>query len=353
MSVQVHPDPQEPAGGYAFFELPEGTLADEQVTLTVFDAFGERWLGLDTAQGAQVPIGEPHWQGDPHAFGPYTVYRHEQADWVRVGPEIVNQVGEYMSLRLGIGGGDYAVNWPDNVPPRAGAAVLGGIRPLRKPAPEPAPAPLQAPEPEPEPTPDPTPTPQPNPTPRKPLRAEPKTSVEPRRALWPWLLLFLALGAGVAAWWFWPTTRPDRVAEAIPAAEPVAQPVADAGNPCSLAALVSVPGRFSAVAPQLRACGDQLSPDVALAVVETHVERDDADALFLMATLYDGTQQDADVEERIGLTFSADDARAAEYYARAGETGLARAAGQLQATCARLEQDTSTLARGALDDYCN
>lgn len=353
MTVQVHPDPQEPAGGYAFFELPEGTLAEDQVTLTVFDAFGERWLGLDAAPGAPVPVGEPHWQADPHAFGPYTVYRHENADWVRVGPEIVNQVGEYMSLRLGIAGGDYAVIWPDDVPPRAGAAVLGGIRPLRKPAPEPAPAPLQAPEPAPEPEPSPVPEPPKKPEPRKPLRAEPKSGTRPRRRLWPWLLLLLALPAAVGAWWFWPTPTYEPVAEAVPAAEPVAQPVTDPGNQCGLAPLLSIPGSFSAVAPQLRACGDQVTPDIALTVVETHVARDDPDALLLMATLYDGTEQDTVVEERIGLTFSADDTRAAEYYARAADAGLARASGRLQATCARLEQDTSTLARGALDDYCN
>ena len=123
MSLTVHPDPQEPAGGFAFLELPDGSLTEESVTVAVFDAYGERWLAANEEVGARVGIGNPHWQAERFAFGPYTVYHHEGADWVRIGPEIVNKIEEYAPLRIEVGGAGYDVSWPDDVPPRALAAT--------------------------------------------------------------------------------------------------------------------------------------------------------------------------------------------------------------------------------------
>ena len=125
MTLVVHPDPQEPAGGYAFFELPKRSLMGELAPVAIFDASGERWLG-PAPEGA-VPVEPGPWQGDRHSFGPYQVYRHEGADWVRVGPEIVNRLEEYQPLKITVGMEEYSVTWPDDVPPRAGAAALGGI----------------------------------------------------------------------------------------------------------------------------------------------------------------------------------------------------------------------------------
>jgi len=345
MSLVVHPDPQEPAGGFAFLELPDGSLRGESATVAVFDAYGERWLAASEGEGARVAVGDPHWQSERFEFGPYTVYRHEGADWVRIGPEIVNKIEEYAPLRIAVGEAEFDVTWPDDVPPRAGAAVLGGIRPVTKTAkvaegpalvgrrelsvedvdlvPDTVvPQPPRSPEPEPEP-------------------------VE-RRNLLPWLVLLLVAAAiGAAAWWYWDDLMAlaDK-GEAAPVVTEQAEP-----DQCTRSAIASLEG-FAAVGAQLRACGKAVSPDLALEMIEDYADRDDPDALILFGTLYDGTELDPQVENLIGLTFDADDAKAAEYYSRAAQSGADGAGERLDATCARLQGEDSTLARGAYDDFC-
>lgn len=127
MSLKVHPDPQEPAGGYAFLELPEGSLPDDRVSVSVFDAFGERWLSR-----ADASAGKTNWQTVPVEFGPYEVHRHQGADWVRLGPEIVDRLEEYAPLLFTVAGRSHDVIWPDDISPRARAAVLGALQPVRR-----------------------------------------------------------------------------------------------------------------------------------------------------------------------------------------------------------------------------
>lgn len=342
MTLVVHPDPQEPAGGYAFFELPRGSLPMDTAPVAIYDAYGERWLG-PPPEGARVPVEPGPWQHDRHTFGPYTVYRHEGADWVRIGPEIVNRLEEYQPLRITVGFEEYAVTWPDTVPPRAGAAVLGGIRAVARPAagaggPQlvgkvSAAPPPQPPEPEPEPEEEDT---------------EDTVVPAPRRAgrgsLLVLLLLLAALAGGAAAWWFWP--REDLPVARRDAPEPAS------GETCSAQALGALQGGFGAVGAALRGCGREVSPDLALQLAEDHAARGDAEALYLLGVLYDGETLDARIENLIGLTFAADDARAAEYYNRAAGAGSADAPAALAATCARLQGAQSTLARGAYDDFC-
>ena len=152
MTLVVHPDPQEPAGGFAFLELPDGSLQGDTTTVAVFDAYGERWLRQAVARNDR----DLNWQTERFEFGPYRIYRHEGADWVRIGPEIVNWIEEYAPLRIAVGGAAYNVIWPDDVAPRARAAELGDIRPVARPrpvvaTPAPAPRPASAPEPAPDP----------------------------------------------------------------------------------------------------------------------------------------------------------------------------------------------------------
>ncbi|GHF63566.1 hypothetical protein [Seohaeicola zhoushanensis] len=360
MTLNVHPDPQEKAGGYAFLELPGGTLRGDNVNVAVFDAYGERWLAAAEAPGARIGIGDPHWQSERFEFGPYPVYRHEGADWVHIGPEIVNKVEEYAPLRLSLGGRDYDIAWPDDVPPRAGAAVLGGIRPVARPVKETETAPLvgraepaQAEETVVAPPPRPAPAPKPEP---KPDPAPVRTTKRPN--LWlPLLLLLLLAAGGAAAWWFWPRKEPTETAAAAePAPAPAPQPVAATppapkGEPCALATLAAIPD-FPAADAALRQCGKDVTPDTALEVIEAHAAKDDPGALLLIGTLYDENSIDPRIETLIGLTFAPDIARAVEYYARAAKAGSTAAPAKLADGCKRLQGADATLAKGAYDDYC-
>ena len=361
MTLNVHPDPQEKAGGFAFLELMEGTLKGDTVTVAVFDAYGERWLAADEAPGAQIGIGNPHWQQERFEFGPYTVYRHEGADWVHIGPEIVNKVEEYAPLRISVGGKDYDISWPDDVPPRAGAAVLGGIRPVARVS-KPSGQPQLVGHVEPDPAEDTVvsapparPAPDPEPESAPVVRAAPR-----RRSFWlPLLLVLLLLAGAAAAWWYWSqeTQIPAETAVAppAPAPQPTPQPVAAEAAPpveaCSLATLSAFPD-FPSFDKALRQCGKDVSPDTALEVIESHAARDDAGALLLIGTLYDENSIDPRIETLIGLTFAPDIARAVEYYARAAKAGSTEAPAKLADGCARLKVSDGTLAKGAYDDFC-
>ena len=347
MTCRVHPDPQEPAGGYAFLELPEGHLGDAPVTVAVFDAFGEKWLAANDEAGAMAVVGDAHWQQDRFEFGPYRVYRHDGADWVRIGPEIVNKIEEYAPLKIWIDGSDYDVTWPDNVPPRAGAAVLGGIQPVaRSRSGQPQPVPVGRPQP-----------PEQDTEPAGAAIQEPanqglqdgEANAGQRSSLLPLLIvLFLLAGAVAAAWWYWPAQNTGQTPE--PLAKTV--PVATSDNTCTPEALGALKGGFAEVGSAIRGCGKALSPDATLAFVEDYANRGDPEALLLFGMLYDGEELDARIENLIGLTFEPDDTRAADYYARAVQAGSEQAAQSLQAVCQRLSSANSTLAKGAYNDFC-
>lgn len=326
MNLTIHPDPQEPAGGFAFLELPAGTLGKEPVHVAVMEVYGSRWLGPSEEPGDKVAVGNGNWQGERHDFGPYAVHDHDGADWVRIGPEIVNKIDEYTPLRLNVGDQVGDATWPDDVPPRAGAAVLGGLLSTARAAPQEADAELVGVPPEPEPEPDP-PEIEPDPTPPPPAPQ--------KRSLW-WLALILVLaGAGIAVWYYYLRDDPPVVAQ----------------DQCTRTALVSLDG-FEAVEKAIRACGDALSADTVLKIIEDAARADDPGALLLFGTLYDGAELDARIETQIGLSFDHDAAKAAEYYARASTAGSDEARARLGATCAQLERADETLAKGAFDDFC-
>ncbi len=336
MSLRVHPDPQEPAGGYAFLELTAGSLPDGAQRVAVFDAFGERWLARASDAGAYAGIGEAHWQTERYEFGPYEVHRHDGADWLRIGPEIVNQLGEYAPLRITLAGQTHEVIWPDTVPPRAGAAVLGGLQPVGRKQAEitdnrvgtvemdrPETDEIALPE-----------------RPDAPAEVPQERDTDPKRArLWllPVLLVALVIAAALA-WYFWPEPAPE---------------VADRNAPCSRETLAATTGGFAAIADAIRACGADVPPDIALSLVEEAATRDDPDALLLFGMLYDGESLDPRIETLTGLTFADDPAQAVEYYARAVNAGSGAAAENLSKTCERLAGDSATLAKGAYDDFCS
>ncbi|MDU9003380.1 SEL1-like repeat protein [Sedimentitalea todarodis] len=342
MTLRVHPDPQEPAGGFAFLELETGSLPDGPQHVAVFDAFGERWLARAKDTDASGGIGKALWQTERYEFGPYEVYRHDGADWVRIGPEIVNQLDEYAPLRFTLAGRTHEVSWPDNVPQRAGAAVLGGLQPVGRKQAEiidrrVGTVELDSPEDD------------GIVVPERPVATEnapEELGVEPepgRSWLLPLLLAVVLVGAFLA-WYFWPDPEP------APAPAPLATGQAE---PCSRATLAATRGGFVAIADAIRACGSDVQPDTALSLVEEAAAVDDPDALLLFGTLYDGESLDPRIENLTGLTFVDDPAQAAEYYARAVNAGSDAAAENLSKTCERLADDDATLARGAYDDFCS
>jgi len=334
MSLTVHPDPAEPAGGFAFLELPIGTLGKEPVLVAVMEVYGGRWLAPSDQADGKGKVGADNWQGERHDFGPYDVHEHDGADWVRIGPEIVNKIDEYTALRLNVGGQVADVTWPDDVPARAGAAVLGGLLSTARATPQQADEQLVGIPPDPEPEPE-----QVEPEPAPPAPASQK------RSLW-WLLLILALaGSGIGVWYYY--------LRADPPVAPVAQQ-----DQCTRTALVALNG-FVTIEKAIRACGDAVSADTVLKIVEDAARADDPGALLLFGTLYDGSELDARIETLIGLSFDHDAARAAEYYARAMAAGSAVAGVRLVATCAQLAGANAqlaganeTLAKGAFNDYC-
>jgi hypothetical protein len=345
VALTILPDTEEPAGGYAFVELPGGSLDGPQVRVAVQDSFGDRWL---------APTGDVVWQAARHDFGPYQVYRHDGADWVRIGPEIVDRMEEYTPVLIAVGAVCGTVIWPDNVLPRAGGAVLGAISPL---APRPAPAvserPMKPPVP-PRPKPEPTPVPDPTPEPVAAMAGlEPD---RPSRRWWLWLLLAGFLLAALAlAWWLSdgddaPVARPAEPVVQPEPLEPGADPVV--ADRCSAAALIALAGGFVAQLDALRDCGAQVPADLALRLIEDAAADNDATALLLFGTLYDGTEIDPRIENLIGLSFDDDPAQAAVYYARAVAAGSDVAPARLTATCARLAPGATTLQKGAFNDHC-
>jgi hypothetical protein len=345
VSLTVLPDPEEPAGGYAFLELPGGSLDATQVHVAVQESYGDRWL---------APAVDVVWQSARHDFGPCKVYRHDGADWIRIGPEIVDRMEEYTPVRFAVGPVVGEVVWPDNVLPRAAGAVLGALRPVARnlAAPDGERA-MKAPAP-PRPEPEAAPEPEPEPEPEAPVvTTEPDPARTPRR--WPWLIpALLALLA--LAWWLLWRDGPEVVV--VPPADPVVQPdPLDPGDRaavdgCDEAALTALAGGFDARVQKIRDCGARVPADLALRIIEDAAAADDPQALLLFGTLYDGRELDPRIENLIGLSFDDDPVQATVYYARAVAAGSDVARARLTATCARLAQGATTLQKGAFHDHC-
>ena len=324
--ITVHPDPQEPAGGFAFLELPQGTFAADETRLALFDPYAERWLGPAGAAGS-------NWQTLRHNFGPLAVLRHDGADWVRLGPEIVDSLLSDMPLTATMGEVQGRFIWPEDIRPRPRMAASGALRPVvrhRDPQ-KPALAGVVVPPKELPPT---------EPAPIKPEVADTASPPSLNRRWW-FLGLLALLALAAAGYWFF-------VADGDPAP---GAPQSDA-DPCSLTALQALDGGFPAIEAAIRDCGAKVSADTALHLIEEGARAEDPAALYLFGTLYDGQHLDPRVENLIGLTFEDDPAQAAEYYARAVGKGSKKAEARLTEICKTLPGEETTLARGAHDDYC-
>lgn len=348
--IDIQPDPQNPLGGFAILSVPEAELPDAQVSIAVFDKFRGQYLG---------PSG---FQPSRHDFGPYAVDRSGGTASVLVGSEIVNQIDEYASLTLSMGPVEADVTWPDDVIPLAGAPALGGIAVVRDedatpagalsgavgaPAPaEPAPVAPAPPPPVPDPVVDPMPEPDPLPAP-EPVGGDDDAAKGSSPMIWVAAgVVLLALAAG--GYWMWQQSQTAPVAEQTQIVPPP-EPEVAATDPCAADALRAMAA--GEVLAQLRSCSDAVSADDALLIVEAAVRGGTAEASALMGKFYDGAATDR-IESATGLTFGDDPARAAEYYRTAKDQGAAEAGDLLAAVCERLAEQTDTLSRGAIDDFC-
>ncbi len=339
--IEVRPDPAHPQGGFALLEAGSGTLG-ETAAVEVFDSFAGRYLG---------PGG---WQATRFAFGPYPVEHGAGADRLRVGPEIVNRLTEYQPLRLTLGPVSADLSWPDDVVPSPDAALSGGIwtAPAATPTPTAAPpkppktAPVEVagvdtplPEPEKEsapPVPDPVPVP-PSPGRRTPLLIGG--------------LAILALLAGGAAYFL---TRPDPTPVVATTTETETPPPSEpAGPDCSAAALETLGAQgFGPVLARIGDCGNAITQDEALGLVEKAAQANDPAALTVMGQLYDSASTEAVLETSLQLSASDNPAQAAEYYDRAARAGSAEATPLLRTVCERLSTMTDTLSQSAHEDHC-
>lgn len=332
MTLVVVPDPGEPHGGFAFLRLPEQTLEDTTVYVRINDSYGGRWLMNSGGVGGTIAVDDGDWGTEPHSFGPYVVERKEGYDWVRIGPEIVNRVSEFMPIEITVGSRTEPVTWPDNVIPRAAPALAGGMFRAEAGVEDDAPGPEVI-------------------EPEEAVMTDPVEAGEQSRRAMYWVLALAVIVLGVLAVWF--LTR-----QPAPADQDIGSGVAyerDSGSkddPCGVETLTTQTGGFAITQEALVACGAKVSPDTALTLIERAATKDDPAALLLMGKLYDAGQTADGIEDAIGLTFEEDLTRSVEYYARAQTAGAPEANELLAVACTGLQAITSTLAKGAFNDYC-
>ncbi|WP_425092550.1 hypothetical protein [Tropicimonas sp. S265A] len=358
--IDVRPDPAHPRGGYAVLSFDGASVPDESVSVDVFDLYNELYLG------------KAGWQPERHSFGPYPVDRSGGEAKVVLGPEVVDHLEEFATIRLTLGALSGDVSWPDDIvhSPKAAtsdSAIKFGSGPA---APAVA-APIKLREPEPETEPEvATPSQAEEDAPAAP-REEVLVTQDPKQTVaeedgdkkgglsLPLIIGGVAVVAAIIAALLFlmpeedvPVAEPEPAPAPIPEPEPI-PPVAAAPDPCSDAELSAVASQgFAALGDALRGCGGSVSADVALGLVEGAVAEGDPAALAFFGTLYDSGQTDEIIENQIGLTLGDNPARAAEYYARAKDAGTAEADDLLAGVCRALLLRTDTLSISAREDHC-
>lgn len=336
--IEIKPDPKHPRGGFAELSIP-GAAGGDPVTVAVYNSYQQKWLGPEGWQPNRVemPARAATQDGDTLR--------------VIVGPDIVNNIEEDTPVRIEIGGTGYDTYWPDNINAGPDEAVIGDIGGTGA-APE-AKGPTVV-------------VTQPEPDNSEEVLSEADSEdqedleeyedegdEEPRKSRLPGIIatvVALAAVLAVVAYIYLDPSQTNRTTEVEP--EPTPQPVAT-NDPCGMSALTELGTQgFGALANKMRECGSNLSADNALGLVEKAVAAGDGAALALFGALYDNGVTDDAIEGQMGLTFSDDPARAAEYYSRAATAGSQDGTDRLQAVCNRLLIKTDTLSRSAHEDYC-
>ncbi|MEP2031150.1 MAG: hypothetical protein ABJI96_20825 [Paracoccaceae bacterium] len=335
MTLRVVPDPEEPGGGFGYLVLEAVNSTEPTVDVQVFDTYSDRWLGASEGDGP-ITIGDGNWQAEAYAFGPYPMQDKGGALWIRIGPEIVNKIAEYTPLRISVAGQSVDVIWPDDVLPRTAPALVGEIRSsvVNRPIAEQRAKVVAEIDELVSPTEEPA--------------LEPVIATQTSSGQWIIWCILLALLAAVAVYFLW--LEQEKTESTGIAYEPDDE-AADV-DPCSFAVLDQITGGFQKTEVALRDCGARISASDSLRLLENGVDAGSPEALLLFGKLNDAQQVDATFETTIGLSFDDEPATAAEYYARAKTAGSPEAENLLIVICQRLSTLTSTLAKGAYNDYC-
>ncbi|MBL3569623.1 hypothetical protein BV509_13375 [Rhodovulum sulfidophilum] len=331
MALTVRPDPRRPSGGYAELSAASDALPETEATVSVFDAFSERFLGIDG------------WQSDRAEFGPYPVVQDGGRATLVIGPEIVNQIEEYAALKIRVNRVEADISWPDDVVPMPGAPRMGGLAVTRA-APARGPGALTGRAPG---------TEAPPPKATDAPEAGTASDAPKGRSRLPLIAglsaLALLIAGGALAWFLMQPPAP--VFTETRKTEPPPPPPPD---PCGAEALAGLAGLpFAEGRALMASCGARVTPQQALAALEAGADAGDAEALLLFGEIYDAGANDDPVETEIGLSLTPSASKAAEYYARARAAGSAEAVDRLGRLCPELRAASDTLSRSAALEYCS
>ena len=344
MSLAIMRDPAKRMGGSALITLPAGDSATASVVVTM--------------DGGASTLGPHGWQGGGHVFGPYNVESGPRGQFIRVGPEIVNQMEAYDPVEISVPerSASVALSWPADILPSPDGASGGGVRvvgdselagkaasskppePPPQPPPPPPPTvqeppPAAPPKPKPEPGPEPKPEPKSNPEPPAPTPSNPKRS---RSMLI--VPIALALAAIIGAVIFFTST------ETAPPAP--AMPTADCTRDHLRTVLRDTEVTVATLRPLLTACQTANDRDLEVRVLDRLAALGDAKALNQFAEWYDpataaGTSP-----------FTADPELAARYYKRAIDAGSADAEAKMGQLCTTLRGRPDRPAKVIVEIYC-
>ncbi|WP_299628893.1 hypothetical protein [uncultured Tateyamaria sp.] len=349
--LSITPDPKRPRGGFAELKIDGAQASGDPVTLSIYNSYQQKWLGPEGWQPGKADLAARS-------------ARQEGGTLVLIlGPDIVNQIEEDTPIRIEMGGEGWDTYWPDDINAGPDEAVVGeiggtGLAPdVKKPTvvKELDPDPIEEEE---EDTGSATTLEEDMPEDDldEIIDGEDEYEEEPRRkSRLPELLGGLVLLAIIAVALFFFLLKPaEEVATPAPAPTPPAPAPVVAQGTCGMDTLSAAQGDgFGALADKIRGCGGDLSADNALSLVEQATAANDPAALDLFGVLYDSTVTDEAIEGTIGLTFSDNPARAADYYARAVAAGSTDAPARLQAVCRRLLLKSDTLSQSARDEHCS
>ena len=300
MRLRAVPDPAAPSGGFGYLVADGTDISEASVSVQVCDAYSGRWLGAPSDQGL-ISVDDGTWQSEPHTFGPYTAQTQGSEIWIRIGPEIVNKIGEYTPLRITIEGQTADLVWPDDILPRIAQALVGEIRSTATPSPETArPRTVVAEE-----------VVEDDPPTENPAEVLDDEEETPRRSWLIWVLLFAVLTA-VAAFYLWPMEEAEQSTGIAYEPDTETPPA----NPCSHASIAEKGGGYLAMEAAVRDCGAKISANEAIRLLEMGVREGSPDALVLFGKIYDVQQKDDLIETTVGLTFEDDPATAAELLPR-------------------------------------
>lgn len=331
-SVTIHPAPDHPGGGYAVIRVSDPIGLSANARISVFDLFRERFLG------------EHDWQPDPFEFGPY--YTKAEGDTVEfsIGPEIVNRVSEFTSVRVEVGGHPTTLTWPENILQNPTAVSYSTIyseedtgkilekETVRPPALEPSHVE------------DPIDTLPFESAPQPSSKPDPK---EPKRLISSYIFLIIAIIAGFVIWWFALRDTSDITRDDVVATIDCSLEGALASDTGPVAALGSL-----ADASDAGDCDLVIDASFALRLIEQAAVNGDGIALATLGDIYSSYTINPLVEERLGVALSEDPVIAFDYYRRAQEAGSPNLEAQLAAICEGTDESGDMMIQVEREDLC-